>query len=227
MADVGSTLSGIFEGFVGGTFSLIFWTGLIFLIFFIVGISLWYFGYYRRKFDIVVKVTSKRSGDNKEFFDTAGIFFDRKENKRFLRLKQTKIALELPKFEIFRKTNWGDYCEVLRTSEREFRYLTPPKIDEKFIIKADKKLYPMATMGNKQIESDITWVLNRERDNKKIIDPESIILKLLAYAPQIFALVMLFLILWVTFDKVPEWLDALEKFTRALNAAGQPQIVGS
>ena len=226
---IGGGVDDVLSGLFGGGVSLIFWSIFLLLIFFIIGIAFWYFIIHRRKFDIMVKVTSERANDrNKEYFDKAAILHDRKNKRRYLRLSKTKVDLQLPKFNLFRSTNKGDYIEILRLSEKNFRYLTPPNIAKNMMVKNDNKLYPITTMDQKQIENDINWILQRERENKRIIDPEGVLSILLQNIPQIISGVISLFVLWMVFRYAPEWLGAMRDFAETIKSANpDATVIGS
>lgn len=226
MADVQGQITSVFSGLISGGAMMVFWIFLVVICLSIIGGIVWYFGIYRRNFDIMVKIISKRSGENREIFDKAGIFHDKKNNTRYLRLLKTRIELELPKFDIMRHTNWGDYVEVLRVSERGFRFLTPPIIDKDYFINVDGRKTPMAEMKHRQIEMDITFILEREKRNKKIIDPEGLFIKILDHLPSIMSGIMSLFIIYFMFKYAPQWLDSMKQFVDSINAANAPQIVG-
>ena len=74
-------------GQVGGAladklFSGILWFGVGVIVMVALGVTMWYFLIYKKKFDIRVKLTSERSGaDNVEMLDKAAILRERKEGK--------------------------------------------------------------------------------------------------------------------------------------------------
>ena len=175
----------------------------------------------------MVKIISRRSGDDRVYFDKGAILHDKKKNTRYIKLWNSKIELELPKFKIMHNTNKGDYLELLRESEQGFRFLTPPKISDKYLLKYDGKLYPIADLKQYQIENDLTWILERQKTNKKIINPESFIMKLLEFAPQIISMAFSFIILWVVFRFAPELLAGMKELLAELKSEQTPEVIGS
>lgn len=211
MAEVGEQFSNVFDSIFGGAFTVVIWIFVGFLLVALGAGLVYYFFGYRKKFDIMVKVISKRAEDNKVYFDKGAILKDKKNNTTYLKLWNTKVQLELPKFNIFYSTNKGDYVEVLRESEKGFRFLTPPEIDETYLYRYDGKMYPIADLKQYQIENDITWILEREKVNKKILNPESIFMKILEYTPQIISMAFSFIILWIVFRYAPDLLDSMRQ----------------
>ena len=64
----------------------------------VVGFLSWWFLIYKKKFNILVKVTSERAGDrNKIIFDKAAILIDRKTKTKFFRVWGLKVDLPIPK----------------------------------------------------------------------------------------------------------------------------------
>ena len=210
---ISEVAGGLFSGIVdiSGTIligALILFTvlGLFFYLFF-----------YRRKFDISVKILSERASDPRMFFDKAAVMTDKKGNK-YLKLLKAKVELPMPPFKVLESTNRGDYIEIWRKSEDDFVYLTKPHIDKTKMIKADGKLYPIGRTSQRHIEGDMYWMSKRKEENKKLLDPESLLMKLLSWAPQILSSVFLLLILFVFMDKLPELVNQLVELTKELRA---------
>ncbi len=228
MAAINDQIGNITSGLFGGTFTIVIWIIIGFFIIVIGGGAVWYFFNFRKKFDIIVKIISKRSGDNRIYFDKGAILRDKKKNTDYLKLWNSKIELELPKFNVMHQTNKGDYLEILRESERGFRFLTPPKIDEKYLLKSNGKLYPIAKLKQFQIENDLTWILERQKTNKKLINPEGILALLLQNAPHIISMAFSFFMLWIIFRFAPQMLDSLAQLVKELKEPEKVvEIVGS
>ena len=219
-------VGGIFGDLFGGAFAIVIWIIIGFTVLSVIGILVYFFVYQRRKYDIEVKVISKRSGKDKIFFDRGAILRDRKNNTDYIRLKNSKAQLELPKFDIMHQTNKGDYLEILRESERGYRFLTPAKIDKKYLLRYDGKKYPIAQLKQYQIENDLAWILERLKTNKRIINPESILMKLLEYTPQILSMVFSFIIIWIVFRYAPELLNSMRELINDANRAEAVQVIG-
>jgi len=79
----------------------------------------------------------------------------------------------------------------------------------------------------KQIESDISWTIQRLRVNKKLIDPESLLMKLLAFTPQIVSAVISMMILWIVIRYAPELLNAMKELATELKKEQQVEVIGS
>lgn len=228
MAEIQDQFSGIIDSMFGGTFTLILWVFIGLIIVGIGGIVVYYTIINKKKYDILVKVISRRSGQNKVYFDNAAILRDKEKNTDYLRLKNSKAEIELPKFNIMHSTNRGDYIEILRDSERGYRFLTPPKIDKTYILRNNGKLYPIADLKQYQLENDLTWILERQKANKNLLDPGSILMKILEYTPQILSMAFSFIILWIVFRYAPQLLasmsDIVEKFGQ--QQQGGTEVIG-
>lgn len=217
MADVGGRIDDLVGGLFGGVLDIsVIVVVAVIAVAFILGV-VYYFFVYRRKFDIRVKIFSERAQDPKIYFDKAAILKDKKDNK-FFKLWKTKVELEVPPFTVMESTNEGDYLELWRKSEDEFVFLTSPKIDKTKLIKADGKTYTVARTSQTAVESDLYWTSKRREDNKKLLDPESMLMKLLAWAPQIVSSVFLLIILWVLMDKLPELFTQAVELTKELRS---------
>ena len=134
---------------VGGRIGQIVLTGSVWLIAIIVlgGLLLGVVFYvrYRKKYDIFVKIRSERSEDkHKVNFDNAAIISDPKTKSKYFKLKNQRVELPVPPFNVLQTSSKGDYIELWRKSEDEYVYLTPPVIDKEFYMRADGKLYPMS-----------------------------------------------------------------------------------
>lgn len=187
------------------------------LVFVLIIALMYYFIGYRRKFDIVVNITSQRAGDPAKYSDKGAILKDKKGNKYF-KLLRSRVQLQVPPFKVIETIGKVDYLNIWRKSEDEFVFLTQPRIDKEHIIRADGKKYPVASTKQGQIESDIEWTVRRREQNKKFLDPEHIFMKLLAWAPQIISSTFLLIILWIFMDKLPSILSQLSDLVREMQS---------
>ncbi len=226
MAAINEQFSNVTDSLFGGGLTIVVWIVIGFFGIAIGGAAVWYFFNYRKKFDIMVKIISRRSGENRIFFDRGAILRDKKKNTDYLRLWNSKIELEMPKFNIMHNTNKGDYLELLRESERGFRFLTPPKIDSKYLLKYNGKLYPIAKLKQYQIENDLSWILERQKVNKSLINPEGIFAKILDNAPHIIAMAFSFFMLWIIFRFAPQMLDSLRQLVAELKTPATVEVIG-
>jgi len=227
MAAINEQISGITDSLFGGSFSIILWIVIGFLAVVVGGAISWYFFVYKKKFDIKIKIISRRTGSDRVFFDKGAILRDKKKNVDYLKMWSTRVELELPKFNIMSSTNEGDYLEVLRESERGFRFLTPPKIDNKHLLRYDGKLYPIADLKQYQIENDLSWILERQKTNKSLLNPESIFMKILDNAPHIISMAFSFFMLWIIFRYAPTMLDALQSLVAEMRTEDKVEIIGA
>lgn len=200
-------------------FGSLIWVGVGVLVFGIIGYLIWYFLIYKKKFDITVKVKSERAEDKiTEFFDKAAILTDRKSNGKYLRIWGLKVELPAPKFNIFQIVGGRDYLEILRTAENKFYYLTPPKINKKWVLKADGKYHPMADQTTMMIDAnDDFWRAKRKQQNKDMFSTDSIFMKLLPYLPAIMGGMITIFVLWVLMSHLPGILAQLGDLVSKLN----------
>jgi len=143
-------------------FSSILIFGVVFLLIVVVGSIMFYLLYWRKKFNMTVKIRSERSQDPEIYFDKAAIIRDWKTKVKYFKLLDTKVELQVPPFKVIEKTSKGDYIELWRKSEEEFVFLTPPRIDRVRVIKANGRLYKVADSEQKQIEGDLDWYFTRK-----------------------------------------------------------------
>jgi len=219
MADT-SAFSSIAGNLIGNVFSSILWFGIGILIVSVLGGLMWFFLLYRKKFDIKVKIISRRAGErNRLLFDKAAIIFDKKSKSKFFRIWGLKVDLPIPKFEVLQSTNQGDYLEIYRKSEDEFYFLTPPVINKERIIKSDGQLHPISDQEHTQIDTDISyWQTKRKSANKGMFDTEHLLMKIIPYIPQIMGGVITIFILYVLMNSLPQVLSALKDLTVELRS---------
>lgn len=217
MADanpIGET-AGRLVGDIGSGFLIAF--AVILLLAVTIGI-IWFFAVYKRKFDIIIKISSKRAGGKYNvFFDRGAILTDRKSKLTYLRLWSLKIDLPLPKFELMQSTNKGDYIELYREGEKLFYYLTPPKVNQTKILKQDGKIYRITDQESFRIDNDmISWLVDTQDKINKMFTPGGIMDKLIPYLPQILGGMVMIFILWVVLDKIPDVINQLTTLTDAI-----------
>lgn len=224
---IGNAINGV----IGNTTTAAIYGVLIIIILCGLSYTWWYFFRYRKKFDIKVKVISDRVQDDSVYFDKGAIFYDKKSKMKYLRLYSTKVELEVPPFRIFTKTPEGDYLEINRTSDDQFYYLTPPQIDNKTMVDYGGRPFPISSVKQKQIENDTAFILRRKEMNKKLINPEGLLSTLVPFIPHIISGMIMMLMLWVVFSKLPEMIDAMTKLATALNridaVQNAPTVIGS
>lgn len=218
--DIGSQI-------VGKILGSILWIGIAFIIFITVFGLIWFFVIYRRKFDIKVKIVSERAGDKDAvIWDKAAILTDRKDKTKYFRLWGLKFDLPVPKFNVLQSTSEGDYLEILRKSEEDFYFLTPSLVDKTKIIRADGRLYAMADQIQKQIDPDVAyWMTKRKQFNKKMFNVDSLLGKLIEFAPIIIISFIQLFVLYILLDKLPAVLSELSRLTSELKTLKGGDII--
>lgn len=225
----GSLLGEVGSQFAERLFSGIIWFTVGILIFLVLVFFMWWFLIYKKKFNIKVKINSERAGDrNQIIFDRAAILRDRKDGTKYFRLWSTKIDLPAPKFNVLQSTSEGDYIELYRTSENTIYFLTPSIIDKKKIIKADGKIYLIASQTNRQIDPDMDfWGARRMQENKSMFDHDSLLMKFLPYLPAIMGGMITIFILYILLDNLPQILSQLTSLVKELQVLkGADVIIG-
>jgi len=84
-------------------FSSILIFGVVFLLIVVVGSIMFYLLYWRKKFNMTVKIRSERSQDPEIYFDKAAIIRDWKTKVKYFKLLDTKVELQVPPFKVHRK----------------------------------------------------------------------------------------------------------------------------
>ena len=207
------TVSGYLPNIFNITFLVLF--GLV-ILGAVIGI-IYYFVIYPRKFNITVKINSDRSNEQSILWDKAGILYDRANKSKYFKLLKGKFELEAPPFRILQSTNKGDYLELWRKSEDEFAFLTKPKIDKEWIVRADGKLYPIARMKQRQVEADWYWIAKRKQEDRGWISPEGFFTKFVQMLPIIIPSVFMLIILFVFLDRLPGILASLADLIEKAN----------
>jgi hypothetical protein len=210
----------------GKIFGSVLYVGLAVLFIGVLGFIMWWFIVYRRRFDIEVKIISKRAGGrNRTLFDKAAILYDKSSKTKYFRLWELKRDLPIPKFDVLQSDGKRDHLELYRKSEDDFYFLTPPRIDNERIIKSDGKLYGIAQQEHKQIDTDIAyWNTKRKDFNKTMFDTESMLMKFIPYLPQVIGGVIMIFTLYILMDHLPQILSQLKELTAELNSAKTAEI---
>ena len=196
--------------------SNILWFGLTIMFVLVVGGIVWYKYIYVRKFNILVKVISVRArGEHIIFFDRAAILYDKKTKTDYFKFWGMKAELPVPDFDILEKTDKGDYLEVLRTKQNHIVYLTPPKIDKKYIQKMNGKVMVLADYTMRMIDPDTDfWNMKRKDLNKKAWIQTSLLEKLLPFLPHLISGAVIMIILAVILRSLPELSNLIAQLSK-------------
>lgn len=223
-ADVGGQL-------VDRVFGSILWTGLGLLVVCLIFGAFYYFVFYKRKFDIIVKINSERAGDkNKILYDRAAILIERQSGAKYFKLWKLKKSLPVPQFNVLQTSDKGDYLELSRTGEDQFYFLTPTIIDKKQVVKEDGKFYPIAAQKATKIDVDLEyWNVKRKLMNKKMFDSEGFLMKILPYLPIIVGGMVMIFMLYILMDHLPNILGEMRTLyeVQAQACAAQVTTYGS
>lgn len=212
--DVGSFI-------IDKVFSGILWFGIAAIVITALGGIFYYLYYYRRKFDILIKIRSERAQDQKFYFDKGAVFYDKKDKTSYLRLLDGKVDLPLPPFNIIQRTGWfrgnKDIIELLRKGERTYIYLLPAKINKEMVVRTDGKQYPISESEQMMVEGDVDyWNTLRKQKNKNLFGSDSILMKLLPWIPHIITGVFIIFILYIFMDALPGILGELKSLVTEL-----------
>ena len=221
----------------GNIFSSTFIVLAIIIIFgIVVGVA--FYVRYIRQFNIQVMILSTRSGgissleNNKIIFDKGAVLHDKQNNQYYFRLYDMKVDLPVPPFDVLQMSNKGNLLKVWQKSNDEFIYLLPDKIDKEIIMRSDgKKLVPtpVGSLTTKQVEGDISyWNTIRKRQNRKMFDSESMIMKLLPYIIPVLMFMLVIFMTWMVikkFDVLSQAATALENAANALSRTTSATVV--
>lgn len=232
MADtnlISSVGSGVVEKIFGG----ILWFGIALIIIITLGFIMWYFLLYKKKFDIKVKLISERAnGEIVEIMDKAAILKDFKEKIPFLKIWGLKRDFPIPKYDVMRKLYDGrgivDYLEIYRKGENEFYFLLPPKINKRMIVKSDGQTQLIAEQTQLMMDPEMAfWATKRKTLNKKLLNTESLLFKLLPYVGIILGGAILIFILYILLDHLPAILSELRNLVTEINKNQRAEIITS
>ena len=223
-------------GEVGGQlaeriFSGILWFGLAVLIICVLGFVLWYFLYYKKKFDIKIKVISERAGaNNAEIFDKGAILTDRSTKTPYLRVWGLKRDFTVPKYNVMRKVFEAgkdkDYVEIYRKGQEEFYFLVPPIIDKTQLIKSDGKVYAMASQRQLMVDPEMAfWAAKRKTLNKNMFNAEGVLFKLLPYLGILMGGVIMIFILYILLDHLPGILSELKNLVTEMRTYYRADVI--
>jgi len=206
--------------------------GVIILALIILGIGLYV--RYLRQFNVKVEIKSLRgSGTRGEpvykiVEDVGGFIENKKDKTRWFRLKGEKVDLASPPLEALQmRADGKNLLKIFQKSDTEYYYLIPDKIDMTSIIRGGVEV-PIAQMNMKIVEGDVSyWGQLRKRDNRKLFDTESLIMKLL---PFIVPVLMFMLVIFMTYLITDHWgefasaAQALKEAAEALQLTTTAQV---
>jgi len=231
MAD--NLISSVGSNLVSKVFSGVLYFGIAIILIIIVSFCIWYFLIYKKKFDIRIKLLSERAnGEVSEIFDKAAILKDRVEGTPYLRVWGLKRDFIVPKYNVMRKIydgrNTVDYLEIYRKGENEFYFLLPPIINKTKIIKADGKIQLLAEQTQLMMDPEMAfWATKRKTLNKKMINTETLLFKLLPYVGILLGGMIMIFILYILLDHLPGILSELRKLVAEMNLHQRAEIVTS
>ena len=231
MADnlISSVGTGVVEKIFGG----ILWFGIALVIILALGFTMWYFLLYKKKFDIRVKLMSERAnGEVVEIIDKAAILKDFKEKIPYLKVWGLKMDFPIPKYDVMRKVYDGrsviDYLEIYRKGENEFYFLLPPKINNRQIVKSDGQIQLIAEQTQLMMDPEMAfWATKRKTLNKKLLNTENLIFKLLPYIGILLGGAIMIFILYILLDHLPGILSELGRLVSEMNKYQRADTVTS
>lgn len=194
-------------------FSGLIWFGLAFIFIGVIGFLMYWFIFYRRRFDIDVKIKSDRADDKENIiFDKAAILTERKSGVKYFKLWDLKKELPIPRYNVLQRSNKGDFLELYRKGENEIYFCNPSKISKTKVMKEDGNLYGIAEQESIRMDIDLDyWQAKRKKDNKSMFDNESVLMKLLPYLPAAMISVIMIFVLYILLDHLPGILSQLQE----------------
>ncbi len=230
-----SIVSGVFGTMFGSAISgIVMLVGVILIGVAIIGTA-WYVNYIR-KFNIKAEIISTRANiggidQYKIIFDKAGLLFDRRDRLYYFRIKDLKVDLPSPPFNVLIPTDSGNMVKLWQKSAEEFVFLLPDTIDKQIIVRQDGKVYPAGALKVKQVDGDIAyWNQKRKERDKKLFDPESTLMKLLPYIVPMLMFILVIFISWMVlknFEVLKEVAGSLKETAQVLKGNTQAAITTS
>lgn len=227
MATIGGTFGGIFSGALTGVIALV---GILLVGAAIIGTA-WYVRYIRQ-FNIIAEIQSTRANiggqdQAKYIFDKAGIIYDKKDKTYYFRIKDMKVDLPQPPFNVLIPTDRGNMVKIWQKSAEEFVFLLPDTISP-VIVRQDGQEYSSATLKTKQVEGDVAyWNVKRKERDKNLFNPESMIMKLLPYLVPMLMFVLVIFVSWMVlknFEVLKDVAASLKETAQILKGSTQATI---
>jgi hypothetical protein len=178
-----------------------------------------------RKFNIIVELKSLRGSGTKGepvykiVDDKGGMIFDKKDKRWWLRLKKERVDLPPPPLDCLEvRADGRNQLKIYQKSQEEYYYLIPDRIDLEYVMKAGKKV-PLAQAKLNIVEGDISyWNSLRKRDNRKLFDTESLILKALPYVGMFLMFISIIFLTYIISDHWGTFATAAEALKEAAQA---------
>lgn len=225
---VGTMFSGLFSSALGGVITLI---GVLLIGGALVGVG-WYVKYIRQ-FNIKAEIISTRANigglrQYKIIWDKAGLIYDRRDKNYYFRIKDMKVDLPSPPFNVLIPTDSGNMIKIWQKSAEEFVFLLPDKINENIIVRQDGKEFNAGELNVKQVEGDVAyWNTKRKERDKKLFDPESTLMKLLPYLVPMLMFVLVIFVSWMVlknFEVLKDVATSLHETAQVLKGSTQAQL---
>lgn len=225
---VGGAFGGLFGGALTGVITLI---GLLLVGAGIIGTA-WYVRYIKQ-FNIKAEIISTRANiggvdQYKVIFDKAGLIYDKADKTYYFRIKDMKVDLPQPPFNVLIPTDQGNMVKIWQKSAEEFVFLLPDTINHSLIVRQDGKSYSSATLNVKQVEGDVAyWNVKRKERDKKLFDPQSTLMMLLPYLVPMLMFVLVIFISWMVlknFEVLKDVAASLKETATILKGSTQATI---
>lgn len=179
----GSLGSQLFSRLVSGGIIIV---GIIILAAVIVAVA--FYVRYASQFIYEVEIRSLRSSGVKgtptyKILKDKGAFIRKKKDKTtWFRLRNQAVDLPSPPLECIQLGIKGkNYIKILQLSDEEYYYLMPESIDTATIIRDGKPII-LGQETVKVLDGDVAyWNIQKKKDNKKLFDMESLLMKVLPY----------------------------------------------
>jgi hypothetical protein len=215
---VAGVATGLFGNLLTGVISLL---GFLLVGGAIVGAA--FYVRYLRQFDIKAEIISTRANiggidQHKIIFDKAGLIYSSQDKGYYFRIKGMKVDLPAPPFNVLIPTDKGNMVKIWQKSAEEYVFLLPDQINKNIIIRQDGKQYATSQLVVKQVEGDVAyWNIKRKEKNKKLFDPDTLLMRLL---PLIVPMLMFVLVIFMTWMVLKNF-DVLAGVAESLKETAQ------
>lgn len=221
---IGSIGSALITKLTTGTIVII---GVIILCAVLFGIG--FYVKYLSQFIYDIEIKSLRSsgagnqGSSYKIIKDKGAFIRNKRDKKtWFRLRNQRVDLPIPPLECMQIGVKGkNFIKILQKSDEEYYYLLPDKIETTMIIKDGIEIM-LGQETAKIVDGDVAyWNIQRKKDNKKLFDPESMIMKLLPYIIPALMIIGVVFYTYIWLDKAPAIIEAGRQVAEALDRAAE------
>jgi len=180
---------------------------------------------YYRQFNVKVEIKSLRgSGTRGEPIykivpDKGAMIFNKKDKRHYFRLWGEKVDLTPPPLDVMElRADGTNQIKIYQPSPEEYYYMSPDRIIVDKIVRDGQQIdFPRAEYNI--VDGDVSyWNILSKRDNRKLFDTESMLMKLLPYVGIFFMFVAVIFLTYIITDHWGEFASAAQYLKEAAQA---------